>query len=514
LIFFKLIHVFLRTMSEQSSRIENGPQSDQRHITLKLIRKRSEHNECLVSTLEEIALHQEELEAIGPLLGRICGKTLRILLLQNNVISRMDPYDFRPFRSLEYLNLALNNIHLVEGISHLEFLNKLDLTLNFIHYDGLAESISCMIPLRSLKELFMIGNPCAFDDDTSCNPDNNQAIQQVSQKKYGWNGFRMYVIAKLPQLESLDGKQILRSERIQALQQLSELEIGLCELAEKKRGELEHDENRKSDTFDEDCTFHCPEDRTRISDELSRQKADKEQNESTNQPKQKGEKDFEKEQEASIQKAREREEKGQILQCNEGKWKYAFNEGNKPGCIQLDISIQKYLSSSLIDVDVHPSYISVVIKSKVLRLLLPTEVKSEQSVAQRSATTGNLLITMPKFNPKENVLATQKSVDEPIPKHSRERQGGRIGLNQEMFKTASVPKGSIRINDIVKEKCNKNQYDQNKVHMTELSSIRRNYKEKVGTCTESNNLTSEEREKYLYTSSENSNYNDEPPPPF
>ena len=36
-----------------------------RIITLDLIRKRSEHNEGLASNVEEIALHQEELEAIG-----------------------------------------------------------------------------------------------------------------------------------------------------------------------------------------------------------------------------------------------------------------------------------------------------------------------------------------------------------------------------------------------------------------------------------------------------------------
>jgi len=53
-----------------------------RQITLDLLRKRSEHNEGLVSSLEELALHQEDLQCIGPILGRTCGKTLRILLLQ------------------------------------------------------------------------------------------------------------------------------------------------------------------------------------------------------------------------------------------------------------------------------------------------------------------------------------------------------------------------------------------------------------------------------------------------
>ena len=39
--------------------------SAERIITLELLRKRSEHNEGLVSSLEELALHQEELQSIG-----------------------------------------------------------------------------------------------------------------------------------------------------------------------------------------------------------------------------------------------------------------------------------------------------------------------------------------------------------------------------------------------------------------------------------------------------------------
>jgi hypothetical protein len=43
----------------------------------------------------------------------------------------------------------------------------------------------------------------------------------------------------------------------------------------------------------------------------------------------------------------------------------------------------RFLDSSLIDVDVHPYYISIVIKGKVLRLQLPLEVLAESSKAQR-----------------------------------------------------------------------------------------------------------------------------------
>jgi hypothetical protein len=33
--------------------------------------------------------------------------------------------------------------------------------------------------------------------------------------------------------------------------------------------------------------------------------------------------------------------------------------------VVLEVRVQKYLDSSLIDVDVHPTYVSMVIKSKV-----------------------------------------------------------------------------------------------------------------------------------------------------
>lgn len=97
-------------------------------ITLDLIRKRSEHNEGEIATLEEIALHQENIEKIE-LLARVC-KDLKILLLQNNLIARLE--NLSRLKCLEYLNLALNNIEYIENLEGLESLKKLDLTVNFI----------------------------------------------------------------------------------------------------------------------------------------------------------------------------------------------------------------------------------------------------------------------------------------------------------------------------------------------------------------------------------------------
>lgn len=51
------------------------------------MRKKSEHNECIISTLEELSLHQEDIEKIEHL-QNWC-RDLEILLLQSNLISKI-----------------------------------------------------------------------------------------------------------------------------------------------------------------------------------------------------------------------------------------------------------------------------------------------------------------------------------------------------------------------------------------------------------------------------------------
>ncbi|XP_008478524.1 protein tilB homolog [Diaphorina citri] len=56
-------------------------------ISEDLVRKRAEHNDKEIGTLEEIALHQEHIEKIEAL-DKWC-KHLRILLLHSNIISKL-----------------------------------------------------------------------------------------------------------------------------------------------------------------------------------------------------------------------------------------------------------------------------------------------------------------------------------------------------------------------------------------------------------------------------------------
>ena len=59
-------------------------------ITEELVRKRSEHNNGVLHNLQEVTLHQFEIEKIE-LLGTLC-RHLRILYLQNNIINRIGTY--------------------------------------------------------------------------------------------------------------------------------------------------------------------------------------------------------------------------------------------------------------------------------------------------------------------------------------------------------------------------------------------------------------------------------------
>jgi protein TilB len=87
-------------------------------ITVDLLRRRSEHNEGELSTLEEISLHQFDIERIENL-HKYCRR-LKILYLQNNVIPRME--NLSKLKDLEYLNLAINNISKIENLEGCESL--------------------------------------------------------------------------------------------------------------------------------------------------------------------------------------------------------------------------------------------------------------------------------------------------------------------------------------------------------------------------------------------------------
>ena len=74
-------------------------------LTEQLIRKKAEHHDGPLTTLEELTLHQLELERIEPVLGSVCRK-LRILYLQNNIIPKFE--NLHHMKDIRYLNMGLN----------------------------------------------------------------------------------------------------------------------------------------------------------------------------------------------------------------------------------------------------------------------------------------------------------------------------------------------------------------------------------------------------------------------
>ncbi|CAE7691980.1 lrrc6 [Symbiodinium pilosum] len=373
-------------------------------LTEELIRKRAEHNEGVLSDLEEIALHQQEIEGIESL--EACCRHLKILLLQNNIIPKME--GLNKLKELEYLNLALNNISKIEGVDGCESLKKLDLTVNFVTAEDLEESIYNLKANMMLEDLYLTGNPCA-----------------------DWSGCRAYVVAHLPQLKQLDAKLIVPRERIKARQQLPRLQQELEGLAEEAR----HKRLRElGQPVDEGA--YTKESRNEMYLELAEQKAEKERNERRRM----GAEPKEPRVVPGVYNAR-----GEIRQCNEGKYNFDLDDWTHPDKIVFELGVPKYLDTSALDVDVNPSYVRVVVKDKVTQLKFSAEVRPDACKVQRSRTTGVLRIDMPLLQPHQAKdpkapaqpeLEPLKPATEPTP--ARGGRGGYLAGDSESQKSKTV----------------------------------------------------------------------------
>ncbi|WIA28934.1 hypothetical protein OEZ86_011458 [Tetradesmus obliquus] len=287
---------------------------------------------------------------------------------------------------LQYLNLAVNNITKVQNLQRCESLQKLDLTLNFVPKAGLL-SIPSLAGNYNLRELFLIGNPCT-----------------------DWHGYRQYIVGKLPQLAKLDGQAIKVSERIAAAQVLASLEQQLLQELQAEGVDVAAAAGVEDDSsipdgevaetgfVDEAGELRrpwCPA--TRILEHREMEKANREaetarsaaQKDPLAQP-------------APPPKLEDfppLPEDGRVLQRNEGKWHFTLEESEDGASLVLDVAVGKYLDTSLIKADVQPRLARLIIKGRLLQLVLPVEVKPDSSVAQRSAASGHLVLTMPKEEP-------------------------------------------------------------------------------------------------------------------
>ncbi|XP_048867633.1 dynein axonemal assembly factor 11 isoform X2 [Brienomyrus brachyistius] len=346
-------------------------------ITEELIRRRAEHNNCEILSLEEVSLHQQDIEKIE-YIDKWC-KELKILYLQNNIISRIG----------------------------CESLQKLDLTVNFI---GKLSSIESLRHNLHLRELFLVGNPCTE-----------------------FEGYRQFVVASLPQLKWLDGQEIPRSERIRAAQGLEavrwhvrEQELKYLEKRAREKQEAQgiggdQKLRKRTDMKNMPGSDACWD--TNISNKIPDENKEhqKEQN-----PEQ--EPDWDREfwekpctftPESRLEAHRHMEEKrrqkekerakdqkpknprtlvtkeGRVLNVNEPKLDFSLSENAAVSQVVLDLAVYRHMDTSLLDVDVQPTYIRVTVKGKVFQLVLPAEVLPDSSTALRSQTTGHLVVTMP-----------------------------------------------------------------------------------------------------------------------
>lgn len=365
-------------------------------ITVEMVRKKAEHHDRLLAPLEEIALHQENIEKIE-YIQDWCPK-LKILLMQSNLIAKIE--NLNKLKHLTYLNLALNNIEIIENLERCESLEKLDLTLNFI---GEIVSVENLAGNYNLQYLYLLGNPCMDFDN-----------------------YRDFVIGTLPQLTTLDGTDIERSDRIKALQNLKIIRSDILFEQEnyryqrkKQKSRLERDIQSKWDNeyrdmdpdernkkfYAEKCE-HAPE----VRYEIERMRQLKLKSYET-------EKKVEEKREYKIFAP-----DGRPFNINQPKIDFFFDDLDRSKYI-LDLAVYKHLDTSLVDIDVQPHYVRATIKGKVFQLHLPEEVDISNSTAQRSQITGHLVVTMPKANAflnappvksttKEAQLLTEHKVEE------------------------------------------------------------------------------------------------------
>ncbi|XP_046396134.1 dynein axonemal assembly factor 11 isoform X2 [Ischnura elegans] len=340
-------------------------------VTIDLIRKRAEHNEGEVSTLEELALHQEEIEKIEHI-QNWC-KDLQILYLQNNLISKIE--NLGKLKKLLYLNLALNNIEKIENLQGCESLEKLDLTLNFI---GDLRDVGALEKNYNLKHLFLLGNPCT-----------------------DYEGYRDYVATILPNLKTLDGAEISRSERIVACQCFPYYKDQILQDYNeyRKKREREKEEAKKNEVplpnLDNEeeirgywsrLTANTPETRVQLTKDAKMMK------ERYDKPKESAE---------SKKPRRLFTEDGRPLNINEARIPFRLHEDDEGKNLILDITVYRYLDTSYLDVDVQPTYVKVMIKGKIFQIVHNNEICTEKSTAKRSTTTGHLVITMPLLKVNE-----------------------------------------------------------------------------------------------------------------
>lgn len=196
------------------------------------------------------------------------------------------------------------------------------------------------------------------------------------------------------QLERVDGKEVLPSERIKSKQAfdelLEELEVEIAKKAEadklKTPEQKEKEYNRES--------------RREMYLDLAKQK---EEDERKKYP----EKYKEKPKETSMYRP-----DGELRQTNEGHYKFKLDDCSDAEFSIFTMSLPKFLDTSLIEVNLFPFFVSVRVKGKLTQVKMWEEIIVEKSEVKRSSTTGELVIKMRKVNPNYGLAAVVQREEE------------------------------------------------------------------------------------------------------
>lgn len=397
-------------------------------ITQELLRKRAEHNDGILTTLEEISLHQENIERIENL--EYYCRHIKILYLQDNIIEKLENLD--KLKELEYLNLAVNSITKVENLEKCESLNKLDLTMNFVDIENLKESCDCLSKVYSLREIYFTGNPC-------------------EKFKY----CRQYVIGRCPQLVLYNGDEIKKSERIKAKEMMETMEKEL------EKESKEHVIFKQNDPSQKDPNKYSVEYRRKLYKDLEKEKLENERKKKEESSKGSlWDEPTIKEVPPPVYK-----ENGEVRICNQGRYDVFLDEDIYTTAITtFRIKLPKYLDTSKIKVDLNPNYVRVDVNGKITQWRFENDIIVEKATVQRATTTGILEIKAPIMGMKpredrikqkeENKKAQemQKKEEERLKKLKPIKQGvDFVRDNNDIKEVDSLDKNKKSIEEISKE---------------------------------------------------------------
>lgn len=345
-------------------------------LTVELLRRRAEHNEGCLSTLKEVALHQQDIEKLE-VIGDVC-RELEIIYLCNNYIPRIE--GLRHLKWLKYLNLAVNSIQHIEGLEGCEALEKLDLTLNFV------EDMKDIARLRAnpfLEILHLTGNPCTRTE-----------------------GYRAYVVHILPHLVELDGSEIIKSERIAARQEedgVLEVVDREAEAARERERLIREMKDQGIDPFPpkynekgERVYGHSAEERAQM---LQEQQEIDEKKKKATEPLPGSISELHQQLNTKPVRLTPEEEMtkyGRLLMRNEGKLPFALKDEPEDEEVTLTVLPGKFISTTLINITADINCIRVVVKGKLLQVPLQSDIAPDAVKVQRATTNGELKITAPR----------------------------------------------------------------------------------------------------------------------